>query len=626
MGFHRCIEKSAAVDSGASDLSDDFMFGFDVEDDGDRTYLAEVAMRGIGHEDDIGAFMRLGLLRGMEEWDQAICCAEAMRKRGFCRDSLDGQDVLAFLARVYGVDVKTPPQRSPHLRLKRKLKRACGSLDAQIAVPAKKQRRAKNGKDSPYWVETRVPGRRQDGRSCKGLEAGEVAWKAPSRRMGTLEGAILPISTILRGNPGGDTGTLACKDPELTPIFLDDQVGSSGDVPSTGTPVFMNKSREEDDDNTREESLSKPDIPTIRVPHTSNPNIESAKTSSRQTEDKPHKPDRAPNNNSGNPPEPPPQTQTPKHQAKSPYFNNTPSPSPSLSTKSPKKKRAPRGTVSSLPFPRLDAPRFGLIQEELASDPFQLLIAVTFLVRTTGKAAIPVFRTLMDRYPTPAALAEAPVADLVERIRHLGLGSVRAATIQRFARLWVAEPPRAGVGYVVRGYCCADRKQLGQGQGQGHYHPRGTDLEDGVKKEGEGEGEGELHCGGSGGSGNSRGGGRDNDRDSEENTMAWEIGHMTQGPYALDSWRIFCRDVLRGEAEDWNGAGREGEFQPEWMRVLPRDKELRACLRWMWMREGWQWDPATGEKVVLPDELRRAVQEGRVAYDEDTGDLRILDE
>ena len=100
---------------------------------------------------------------------------------------------------------------------------------------------------------------------------------------------------------------------------------------------------------------------------------------------------------------------------------------------------------------------------------------------------------------------------------------------------------------------------------------------------------------------------------------------MTQGKYAIDSWRIFCRDAMLGRAEDWNGGGREPEFQPEWMRVMPQDKELRAFLRWMWMREGWEWDPATGDRIVLSEELRSAVDEGRVEYDE-TGGLRILDE
>jgi hypothetical protein len=113
--------------------------------------------------------------------------------------------------------------------------------------------------------------------------------------------------------------------------------------------------------------------------------------------------------------------------------------------------------------------------------------------------------------------------------------------------------------------------------------------------------------------------------DEEDDADAWEIGHMTQGKYAIDSWRIFCRDVLLGRAEDWNGKGREPEFQPEWMRVRPDDKELRACLRWMWMREGWEWDPVTGEKVVLRSVMQNAVNEGRVGYD-DVGGLMILDD
>lgn len=60
------------------------------------------------------------------------------------------------------------------------------------------------------------------------------------------------------------------------------------------------------------------------------------------------------------------------------------------------------------------------------------------------------------------------------------------------------------------------------------------------------------------------------------------------------------------------------------MRVLPKDKELRACLRWMWMREGWWWDAQTGEREILREEMRKAVDEGRVGYDEQ-GKLIILE-
>jgi len=143
--------------------------------------------------------------------------------------------------------------------------------------------------------------------------------------------------------------------------------------------------------------------------------------------------------------------------------------------------------------------------------------------------------------------------------------------------------------------------------------------------------------------------------DDDPRPGAWEIGHLTQGPYALDSWRIFCRDILRGVATGWNGEGsstsaqpqsqpqsqpqphphsqqpstatfpqeqepNEGKvFQPEWMRVLPKDKELRAFLRWMWLKEGFEWDPETGEKEVASVEMLRAVGEGRIAWDEKGG-------
>lgn len=114
--------------------------------------------------------------------------------------------------------------------------------------------------------------------------------------------------------------------------------------------------------------------------------------------------------------------------------------------------------------------------------------------------------------------------------------------------------------------------------------------------------------------------------DDDPRPNAWEIGHIVKGPYALDSWRIFCRDVLRGLATGWNGEGSHEEgFQPEWMRVLPTDKELRAYLRWMWLKEGFDWDPVTGEKDVASVMLVKAAEEGRIGWDE-LGGLKILDE
>lgn len=239
-----------------------------------------------------------------------------------------------------------------------------------------------------------------------------------------------------------------------------------------------------------------------------------------------------------------------------------------------------RPAISCIPFPPLTAPYFGLIQEKFAHDPFRLLIAVTFLNRTHGKLAIPVFFELMEKYPTPESLVAADKSDIVPIIRHLGLQNQRASTYQTYAQIWLENPPEKHKRYPVRGYptpAC------------------GKDVA------------------------------RDEVIPDHDIRSAWEIGHMTSGPYALDSWRIFCRDLLRGVAEGWNGEGAQEEgFQPEWMRVLPEDKELRAYLRWMWLKEGFEWDPFTGEKDVAGSELMKAAMEGRIAWD-DEGGMRILD-
>jgi len=149
---------------------------------------------------------------------------------------------------------------------------------------------------------------------------------------------------------------------------------------------------------------------------------------------------------------------------------------------------------------------------------------------------------------------------------------------------------------------------------------------------------------------------------------AWEIAHLPGvGAYAIDSWRIFCRDVLRGVTTGWDGedaralaalrTGSSGKncrsananghdadpdvdadarddemrtgqsspnrhselksegqnlckFEPEWMRVLPLDKELRAYLRWKWLKKGWVWDQLTGTKRRAEDvEVEKVMEE-----------------
>ena len=188
----------------------------------------------------------------------------------------------------------------------------------------------------------------------------------------------------------------------------------------------------------------------------------------------------------------------------------------------------------------------------------------------------------MQAYPTPEALLAAPKEDIVTIIHHLGLQNQRAITYQNYARIWLDNPPAKDKRYPVRNY------------------PYPEDPTKPIKKS-------EILT------------------DIDPRTNAWEIGHIVLGPYALDSWRIFCRDILRGVATGWNGEGSEQEgFQPEWMRVLPKDKELRAYLRWMWLKEGFEWDPETGEKDVARVEVLKASEDGRIGWYEN-GNLKIFE-
>ncbi|KAK4966533.1 hypothetical protein LTR28_003241 [Elasticomyces elasticus] len=240
-------------------------------------------------------------------------------------------------------------------------------------------------------------------------------------------------------------------------------------------------------------------------------------------------------------------------------------------TPTAKQPRTP-ARARTRPFPSLSAPRFGLIQEELASDPFRLLIAVTLLNKTTGRAAVPVFRELMETYPTPSDLAGAEHEDVSQMIYHLGFQNQRAEKLIRLAQTWVEQPPTRGRRFRTRDYPV-----------KGDHRPiKPKEILD----------------------------------DADECAGALEVGHFPGcGPYAWDSWRIFCRDKLRGVADGYNKEGNDApEFEPEWKRVVPLDKELRACLKWMWLREGWEWDPSTGEKKLASSELLSRAIAGTVDW------------
>ncbi|GKU22612.1 hypothetical protein FLAG1_10219 [Fusarium langsethiae] len=225
--------------------------------------------------------------------------------------------------------------------------------------------------------------------------------------------------------------------------------------------------------------------------------------------------------------------------------------------KSPKRKKTPQKSsdlvLSAARIPTIHAPRFGLIQETLSTNLYALLVATVLWNRTRGTQARPVFNKLISKYPTPTHLAAASFLDLAELIRPIGLYNSRAARFIAFAKAWIENPPCKTKRY----------RKL-------HYPMKG---------DGSDVGKSEV-------------------LDEDDERQGWEVAHLPSlGPYAIDSYRIFHRDMLRGLAKDWNGDEAKPGFEPEWKRVVPLDKELRAFLRWKWLTEGWIWDPETGNKV-----------------------------
>ena len=231
--------------------------------------------------------------------------------------------------------------------------------------------------------------------------------------------------------------------------------------------------------------------------------------------------------------------------------------------------------LSCIPFPPLQATSFGLVQEALAHDPFRLLVAVIFLNKTRGHVALPVFYKLMESYPTPADLAAADLDDVVAIIQCLGLQNQRAATCINLAKAWLERPPEKGKRYRVL-----------------HYPQKGDGKD--IKT-------GEVI-------------------NEDDKRVGWEIGQLPGvGAYAIDSWRIFCRDELRGLPtglpKELTPEAKEADIEKEWARVLPLDKELRAYLRWRWLRNGWEWDPVTGERERADGDALVKAYGGGVMYE-----------
>jgi len=177
-----------------------------------------------------------------------------------------------------------------------------------------------------------------------------------------------------------------------------------------------------------------------------------------------------------------------------------------------------------------------LIQERVSDDPWKLLVASMLLNKTAGKQAIPVFWGIMDRWPSPEALSHADALDVKLLIQPLGLQETRSKRMIELSKAYIADRPREDVLHPTKAYLVPASGSLA------------GDLGVIVK----------------------------------EKYPPTPISHLPGcGPYAFDSYRIFC---MPGD---------------EWKSVMPADKELIKYMKWRWaLFEQRRWDPVYG--VVGP--------------------------
>ncbi|KAI1787837.1 DNA glycosylase [Ganoderma leucocontextum] len=185
-----------------------------------------------------------------------------------------------------------------------------------------------------------------------------------------------------------------------------------------------------------------------------------------------------------------------------------------------------------------------LIQDYVSHSPWKVLIAVTLVNKTAGAKAIPVFFDIIQRWPNPAALADAPFSLLFETLKDLGLGQIRSQRLIDISQAFIDHPPRVDKLHPSRGKHTAV-----------FITSDGSFVLDQVKY------------------------------------PPTPISHIPGcGPYALDSYRIFC-------------AGGD-----EWKAVRPTDKELIKYLQWRWAVEAYRkWDQTFGPGESIDLDYVRAL-------------------
>lgn len=83
-----------------------------------------------------------------------------------------------------------------------------------------------------------------------------------------------------------------------------------------------------------------------------------------------------------------------------------------------------------------------LFQEDLLDEPFWMLVACQLVNLTSWRQAKPVFEAMRVRWPGHVELSEAPIGELEDLLRPLGLFRRQAASLRALAESWRVRVPR----------------------------------------------------------------------------------------------------------------------------------------------------------------------------------------
>ncbi|KAF2810552.1 uncharacterized protein BDZ99DRAFT_476700 [Mytilinidion resinicola] len=245
------------------------------------------------------------------------------------------------------------------------------------------------------------------------------------------------------------------------------------------------------------------------------------------------------------------------------YSTWVPKQKPKSAIKSDQDSLASNAVRPAVQIPALSLEKFGLIYEELSSDPFQVLVAAVIAwdlpVRDPESTACHVVNIVVKKFPRPTDFAIANLGpavrssgwtergELVELLKCLPRGADRAKTLAALAKVWISDELRPAL--ETRAYPGEEKWE----RFLGRVYQEDMDFK--------------IH-------------------DSDKETSFW--GDWVSG-YARDCFRIF--------------------FCDDWQKVLPRHADLDAYLKWRWLRKGLDLNHVTGEiKPASTDHVRLATK------------------